>query len=304
MKLEGMSLVDVASLTEEQAREALERIRWPNGAACPRCGDTAVTKLQGKSTRPGVYKCKGCRKPFTVTVGTVFHGSHVPLRKWILAFHLMCSSKKGVSALQLQRNLGLGSYKTAWHMAHRVRYAMRQEPLASILRGTVEVDETYVGGKPRLPREAREKWTSKAPVVALVERDGRARAFPVERVTANSLGGVLLKNVELNARVVTDEHAGYKMVAPFFRGGHATVNHSKGEYARGDVTTNTVESFFSLLKRGVYGTFHHVSKQHLHRYCDEFAFRWSTRKMGDARRVQEALRGAEGRRLTYKRILK
>lgn len=152
------NLVEIGRWSEEQAREYLEAVRWPSGAACPRCGDTAVTLLQGKSTRPGVYKCRGCRKPFTVTVGTIFEDSHIPLAKWVLAFHLICSSKKGISALQLQRMLGLGSYRSAWHMAHRIRHAMTHGPLAQLLKlsGIVEVDDTYIGGKPRKGSRARE----------------------------------------------------------------------------------------------------------------------------------------------------
>lgn len=295
------TFLEIASLTEDQAREYLERIRWPNGPGCPRCGDMAVTKLQGKSTRSGVYKCKGCRKPFTVTVGTIFEGSHIKLKKWLLAFHLICSSKKGISALQLQRMLQIGSYKSAWFMAHRIRYAMRQEPLAGMLKGTVEADETYIGGKPRRKGTGNQtrKDRQKA-VMALVERGGKARSFPLKRVTKNSLGAALLKNVDMSARIMTDEHAGYPMVARFYKGGHHTVKHSANEYARGDVYTNTAESYFALLKRGIMGAFHHVSEKHLPRYCDEFDFRWNHRETTDGERTMAALQAAEGKRLMYR----
>lgn len=219
--------------TEEAAREYLERIRWPAGPACPRegCGSMDVTKLRGKSTRPGVYKCKGCRKPFTVSVGTIFEDSHIPLTKWVMAFHLMCSSKKGISALQLQRNLGLGSYKSAWHMAHRIRHAMRSEPLASLLKGTVEADESWVGGKPKLPtpqdvkRRNRAKWTNKKPVMVLISREsGEARSFPLGRVTAENLEEALTKNVHPSAKLYTDERPLYNEPGKLFEGGHESVN--------------------------------------------------------------------------------
>lgn len=303
--MDTTNLADVGKLTEDQARAHLEGIRWPNGAACPRCGDTAVTKLQGKSTRPGVYKCKGCRKPFTVTVGTIFEDSHIPLAKWVMAFHLMCSSKKGISALQLQRNLGLGSYKSAWHMAHRIRHAMRSEPLASMLAGVVECDEAWIGGRPRFPQKQkggpkRAKWSSKAPVMVLVERGGRARAKPLKIVTSYTLKKEIRENVDPSSTLMTDEHSGYFGIGREFTGGHHTTNHLRREYLRGPVHSNTAESFFALLKRGVHGTFHHVSKPHLFRYCDEFSFRWDYRKTTDAERTTAALRQTDGKRLAYR----
>jgi ISXO2-like transposase domain len=221
-----------------------------------------------------------------------------------MAFAIMCASKKGVSALQLQRQLGLGSYQSAWHMTHRVRYAMSQEPLKGMLVGTVEVDETYVGGKPRpgsgLPRRLG-RGTRKTPVVALVERGGRARSRPIERVDAKTLKGAVRENVNRQAAIMTDEWRSYQGLDKEFEGGHHMVRHSAGEYWRDGVGTNTVESYFALLKRGVMGSFHHVSKQPLHRYCDEFSFRWSYRKVTDGERTDAALRATEGRRLSYKK---
>ena len=303
------NLAQISEMSEEQARAYLEGIRWPHGPSCPKCGDTAITRLQGKSTRPGVYKCKGCRKPFTVTVGTIFEDSHIPLRKWVLAFHLMCSSKKGISALQLQRNLGLGSYKSAWHLAHRIRHAMRSEPLASLLKGTVEVDETYVGGKPRFPQKQggpkiREKRSSKVPVLVLVERGGNARVKPLDVVTGKNLKSAIRENVDRSSEIMTDEHKGYFGIGREFAGGHHTTNHLRREYLRGHVHSNTAESFFALLKRGVHGTFHHVSKKHLHRYCDEFGFRWNHRKTTDAERAVAAMGMSEGKRLAYRSVSK
>src|SRR3954453_6289242 len=301
-----LTLNKVSALTEDQARETLERILWPNGPVCPHCGAVEnVTRLQGKAHRPGVFQCNNCHSQFTVTVGTIFEDSHIPLRKWLMAFALLCSAKKGISALQLQRELDLGSYRTAWHLAHRIRHAMSQEPLAGLLKGTVEVDETYVGGKPRpeagQPRNAkRGRGTKKTPVVALVERDGRVRARKVERVDGKTLKGAIRDNVDRKARIMTDELSVYRGIGTEFAGGHETVNHSAGEYARGDTYTNTAESFFALLKRGVIGSFHHVSKQHLNRYCDEFSFRWDYRKTTDSERTEVAIRQTAGRRLSYK----
>lgn len=308
-----LTLNQVSALTEDEARETLERVLWPNGPVCPHCGSCGdgVTKLvakggaKGTKGRSGLYQCNACREQFTVTVGTIFEDSHVPLRKWLMAFALLCSAKKGVSALQLQRQLELGSYRTAWHMAHRIRHAMAKEPLAGMLRGTVEADETYVGGKPRQeagqPRNAkRGRGTRKTPVIALVERGGRVRARKVDRVDGATLKGAIRENVDRKARIMTDEFAAYRGIGAEFDGGHEVVTHSAGEYARGDANTNTAESFFALLKRGVVGSFHHVSKQHLDRYCDEFCFRWDHRQVGDDERTQTAIEQSVGRRLTYK----
>jgi transposase-like protein len=309
-----LDLVQVSALTEDQARELLECIRWPNGPTCPHCGSVEnITKFRPHSerepaksggARAGVLKCNECKQQFTVMVGTIFSDSHIPLRTWLMAFALMCSAKKGVSALQLQRQLGLGSYKSAWFMAMRIREAMKREPLAGLLRGTVEADETCVGGKPRPkagePKSKRGRGTKKVPVVALVERDGRAHARAIEHVDAKTLKGAIRENVDRSARIVTDEWKAYPGIGKEFAGGHERVNHGKGEYARGDVHTNTAESFFALLKRGVMGSFHHVSKQHLGRYCDEFSFRWDHRRVNDSDRTAIALRQAEGKRLTYK----
>ena len=222
-----------------------------------------------------------------------------------MAIHLMCSSKKGISALQLKRNLKV-AYKTAWFLCHRIRWAMTQEPLAAMLRGIVEVDETYVGGKPRRggPKGKTGRGTKKAPVLALVERGGRARAMPVERVDGDTLKGEILKSVDRSSQIHTDEFGSYIGIGGEFEGGHRRVNHGKGEYSvkafGTPITTNTAESFFSLLKRGHYGTFHQMSKKHLHRYCDEFAFRWNTRDLSDGERTVLAIMGSVGKRLMYR----
>lgn len=303
--LSEMSAIDVGRLTEDETRTILENIRWPKGPVCPHCEGTNVTRLKSdpkKSTRDGVIQCNECRGQFSVIKGTIMEDSHITLRQWIQAFHSMCSHKKGISALQLQRNLGLGSYHSAWHLAHRIRLAMREEPLASPLKGTVEVDETYVG--PRHVKGKRGRGAGKKTiVVALIERDGRVKSKPIATISAADLKGAIRENVDKSARIVTDELASYRGIGAEFDGGHETVNHGDGQYAKGkdfEIHVNGAESYFALLKRGVHGTFHHVSKKHLHRYCDEFSFRWGERKVTDGERTVEAIKGSEGKRLVYK----
>lgn len=299
----------VANFTEDQARDYFENLRWPNGPACVHCGSTNCYRLQGESTRPGLLECRDCRKQFSVTVGSVMEDTHLPLATWARAFHFMCASKKGVSALQLQRMLGLGSYRTAWFLAHRIREAMRCDPIAGMLSGDVQVDETYVGasrhGKnrgPNDPKRKRGRGTDKTPVLVLVETNGKAHSRPVERVDANTLKGAMEEVIHPSARIVTDELRSYPKAAASFEGGHSTVCHSEEQYVNAEgLHTNTAESYFALLKRGVHGSFHHVSKKHLHRYCDEFAFRWNGRKLEDTERRDEAVRGAEGKRLVYRK---
>jgi transposase-like protein len=260
--LSQMSAIDVGRLTESEARTILENIRWPDGLVCLHCNSTNVIHLNSdpeKSTRDGVIHCRDCRGQFTVTVNSIMEDSHITLRQWVQAFHSMCSHKKGVSALQLQRNLGLGSYKSAWHLAHRIRWAMRQEPLASSLKGTVEIDETYIGPKGVQGKRGRGAG-KKAIVVALVERDGRVRSKPVENISAETLKNAIRENVDKTARIMTDELSSYRGIGNEFDGGHETVNHGNKEYARGDVNVNSAESYFALLKRGVHGKFHHISK--------------------------------------------
>jgi len=297
--LKDMAAIDVARLTEGEARTILENIRWPKGPTCPHCKSRNATRINAQSTkvRDGLLQCNACRQQFTVTVGTVMHRSHITLRQWVQAFHSMCSHKKGVSALQLQRNLGLKSYKSAWHLAHRIRWAMRQGPMRTFLKGTVEVDETYVGGKTRLGKRGKAS-ERKVPVVALVERGGRIRTKPVEHVTSKTLKSIIRDHVRRDSRIVTDDSSIYHGLRWQFQGGHESVTHSKGEYVRGDVHVNSAESFFALLKRGVHGTFHHVSKRHLPRYCDEFGFRWDHRNVTDGERTVAAIQQAEGKRLT------
>jgi transposase-like protein len=231
--------------------------------------------------------------------------THLPLSMWLRAFHFMASSKKGMSALQLQRNLGIGSYRTAWFLAHRIREAMRADPVAGMLKGDVQGDETYVGGKPRKghgqPRPKRGRGTNKQPVLVLVETDGKAHSEPIEKIDAASLKCAMQQCIDPSAAIVTDELPAYPKAAAGFTGGHFTVCHGAEQYVSDDGRhTNTAESFFALLKRGHYGVFHQLSKKHLHRYCDEFTFRWNGRKLTDSERRDAAVMGAEGKRLFYK----
>jgi len=307
-----MNLTDLAGnfSDADSAREFLEKQRWPNGAVCPHCGlEGESYRLEGKAdskrpVRKGVWKCKGCRKQFTVTVDTIFSDSHIPLHKWLMAIHLLCASKKGMSAHQLHRMLGV-TYKSAWFMAHRIRYAMKQEPLKSKLSGTIEMDETYVGGKRRkIGQRGRPGIDShKSPVVSLVQRDGKVISHHVERVSAQNLKEILAENVHTDANVVTDDFSAYDFVKKTHPK-HDVIKHTGGTYVRREgkkrIHTNTVEGFFSLLKRGIHGSFHHVSKKHLHRYLSEFDFRYNARGVSDGERTLLAVKGVTGKRLTYR----
>ena len=292
---------------DDAARAHLETLLWPHGPNCPRCGvlGDRIMKLQGASTRPGVYKCKDCRKPFSVTVGTVMERSHIALHKWVLAAHFMSASKKGMSALQLQRMLGT-NYETAWFLFHRLREASKDYALTP-LGGEgkfVEADETVIGGKERNKRLSKRNpknigAVGKQIAFTLVERGGRARSFHVANVSGKTLRPIIVKHVSRKSALMTDDAGQYRPVGQEFAR-HATVNHGIEEYVRGDAYSNTVESFFALLKRGVYGTFHHISEAHLHRYLSEFDFRYSTRDLADVERAEELLRGAKGKRLMYR----
>ncbi|MFC2169912.1 IS1595 family transposase, partial [Acidobacteriota bacterium] len=303
--LNEMAAIDVGRLTEKEARGILEGLRWPDGIECPHCKGNDITRINAKSekVRDGLIQCNSCRGQFTVTVGTVMHRSHITLRQWVQAFYSICTHKKGVSALQLQRNLGLGSYRSAWHLAHRIRLAMKLDPLASKLKGVVEVDETYIGGKPRKGSEKKSKrgrGTEKFPVMALVEREGRIVSKPIDNISAKTLKKAIRDAVNKDSMIITDEWRSYHGIGKEFAGGHEKIYHGDGEYSRDGISTNTAESYFALLKRGIHGSFHHVSKQHLSRYCDEFSLRWNHRKVNDGTRAEFAIKGAEGKRLVYK----
>ena len=285
---------------DRAARKHLESLLWPDGPNCPRCGvmGDRITKLKGKSTRPGVHKCKDCRKPFTVTVGTVMERSKIPLCKWVLAAQLMASSKKGMSAHQLHRMIGT-TYETAWFLFHRLREAAwnpKRGPIGGENK-VVEADETYIGGKAK--NKAFGPPPKKHPVFALVEREGEVRSFHVTNVNSKTLRPIIVETASRKSYLMTDESPVYPKVGKEFSG-HGTVNHSAKEYVRGSFWyTNTVESYFALLKRGVYGNFHSISEAHLHRYLSEFDFKYNTRKISDAERGDELLKGVKGKRLMY-----
>ena len=289
---------------EDKARAYLEAQRWPDGPFCPFCGQLDTVKtLNGKSMGKGWYHCRECRKKFTVRVGTLYERSHVPLHKWLLATHLMCSSKKGISAHQLHRMLGV-TYKTAWFMAHRIREGMRDfspDPIGGANK-VVEADETYVGGKAK--NRAFAPPPKKEPVFALVERDGKVRSFHVPAVNAKTLRPILVTHADRGSYLMTDEAGAYVRVGREFAG-HGTVNHSINEYVRGGFWyTNTVENYFSIFKRGVGGVYQHISQKHLKRYLVEFDFRYNERiglGVNDTERMALAVKGIEGKRLTYRR---
>jgi len=302
----------------------LESIHWPHGPFCPHCGNAdpaRIKKLEGKSTRPGVHKCNECRKPFSVTVGTVFERSHIPLNKWVLASHLYAASKKGMSAHQLHRMLGV-TYKTAWFMAHRIREAMKEDVKSSGPMGgegkTVEADEMYIG-KRETPRKlargrvakptksGKSGGAQKRIVVGLVERGGKARLFHLNDATASTVRDVLVRNVDRSSTLYTDSSRLYTRTGEEYAS-HKVTNHAAGEYVRYEgaevIHSNTIENVFSVFKRGMVGVYQHCGEAHLHRYLAEFDFRYNRRaalKVSDAERAEDLLRMARDKRLTYRR---
>jgi transposase-like protein len=296
---------------EEAARKHLEAIRWPDSVICPHCGSLeGARELGGESMGPGWYYCEDCQDKFTVRTGTVYERSHVPLHKWLLAFRLMASSKKGISAHQLHRTLGV-TYKTAWFMAHRIREAMgpakgKTSPLGGKGK-VVEADTSYIGGKERNKHVGKRNaknigGAGKQIVHTLVERGGAARSHHVANVSGKTLRPILFKNVDRKSALMTDTAGGYFHVGKEFAS-HEMVDHGRDEYVRGNVHSNTVEGYFATLKRGIVGTFHHVSEAHLQMYLHEFDFRHSNRaalNVDDCERTTRAIKGAEGKRLQYR----
>lgn len=302
---------------EEAAYEYVEARMWPDGPVCPHCGsiNEGHYRLKGKTTRPGLWKCRDCRKPFTVKMRSIFESSHIPLHIWLQAIFLISSSKKGISSHQLKRTLGV-TIKTAWFLSHRIREAMKGADGMFGTGGPIEADATYVGGKERNKHAKDRKLsnrghTGKEIVFTLVERSGGARSFHIANVNAANLKPLVTAQLSPNTRLITDGDRPLRSVKPLVAS-HETVDHDAGEYVRGDVHTNTVEGFFSILKRGIIGTFHHVSAKHLSRYCAEFDFRYTNREtkvkvdgkwvkagLSDTERADALLIGAKGKRLTY-----
>jgi transposase-like protein len=298
---------------EEAAFEHVEALLWPNGPVCPHCGaaEEHIGRLNGKSSRVGLRKCYACRETFTVRIGTIFEDSHLALHLWLQVIHLMCSSKKGIATRQIQRMINC-SLKTAWHLTHRIREAMKDGALGP-LGGegkTVEADETFIGGKEKNKHKSKRAKTrlggswGKETVLSLVERKGRVRSMHVASVTADKLRQILVAQIDGKSKLYTDDAWQYRHMSRDFA--HEFVNHGAEEYVRGSVHTNTVENYFSILKRGIYGCYFHVSEAHLHRYLAEFDFRYSNReKLGidDVSRAELTVKGMKGKRLTYKKSL-
>jgi transposase-like protein len=293
-----------AAVSEPLSAAFLERQRWGDCPACPRCGDVTVYPMigrDGQRNKDYRWRCRGCKEMFTVRTGTIFEETRLPLRVWVYAIWKACSSKKGISALQLSREMEI-TYKSALFVLRRIRHGLGEAD-QSQLTGTIEVDEVYIGGKPRYKGVSkRGRGSEKTPVVGIVQRGGDVRFQMMERVTALNIGRFVAENADLSCRLVTDESPAYNFIGKFFKGGHEVVTHSAKEYVRAgtDIHSNTVEGVFSLIRRGVMGTFHSVSRKHLPNYLNEFQFRWNTRKMDDGQRVSAAIKAIEGKRLEYR----
>ena len=288
---------------EDAAYRHVEKVLWPDGPICPKCGslDNAY-RMKGKRARPGLRRCRDCKKDFTVKIGTIFEDSHVKMYQWLQAVYLMCASKKGFSAHQLHRMLGV-TYKTAWFMAHRIREAMRTGSFSAPLGGDggiVESDETFIGRKKGT--KVRRGTSHKMAVLSLVERGGKVRSFPINTTKAKEIGPIVNQNIAQESQLMTDEARQYQRIGKGFKS-HGWVTHSVGQYVDGPVHTNTVEGYFSIFKRGMKGVYQHCSEKHLHRYLAEFDFRYNHRKavgIGDQQRADSALQSVVGKRLTYR----
>jgi transposase-like protein len=305
--LKGLTLIQIINHfdTPDKARAHLEKMIWKDGIVCPKCkcNDqakfSAIKPNPAAKTRAGLRWCSNCKDKFTVTIGTIFEDSHIPLNKWLIAYYLICSSKKGISSLQLQRILEIGSYRTALFMAHRIRHALRETSFTEKMAGTVEADETFVGGvaKRKGPNPA-----NKTPVMAMVQRGGAVRSKVMPTVNGANLKQAIRDNVQPGSQLHTDMNFAYRALAGEFQ--HHSIKHMVGEFSRREgvnvITTASVESYFSLLKRGIIGTFHHVSAWHLPLYLAEFDHRHNCRKMTDGERTDIGLTKAIGKRLIYK----
>ena len=298
-----MRMIDVTRKfnSDDKCLDYLEQMRWPAGVCCVHCGVlnvSTITRTAGKNKRVRIYQCleKECGKQFSATSGTIFNDTHLPLTKWFLAIAMICEAKKGMSAKQLERHLGV-NYRTAWHLCHRIREAMQDG--GDLLTGVVEADETYL--TPKKPRKGKPyvKKEKRDIVLGMIERGGRLRLIPISDAKREIIEPMIAKHVDPNATLQTDAHPTYEIIAPRRPGAHRVINHNKS-YAWGEVHTNTIENAFSLLKRGIYGTYHHVGKPYLQQYLNEFDFRYNNRRVTDAERTEAALKATEGKRLTLR----
>jgi transposase-like protein len=303
-KSDVIEQIPQACSDELTAVEFLERQRWGNTPCCVLCGSVNVYVMKdaktGQRSKRFLWRCRDCKQQYTVRIGTIYEESRIELRHWCYAFWRAATSKKGVSALEIKRHCQI-SYKSALFLMNRIRFAMAPDPASPKLTGTVECDETYVGGRPRYRGiSKRGRGTKKTPVFAAVQRDGEIRRRVVADVTGETLKAAIREEVDIRSRIVTDENSAYRGIGLEYAGGHESVCHSTREYARGDVHTNTAESSFALVKRGIIGIYHNVSREHLHRYLWQFDFLWNHRKLNDGERTELAIRGAEGKRLLYR----
>lgn len=287
--------------SEEVCREHLKAIRWKDGKYCPHCGCCEIYEFSDKI----YYKCKDCRKKFSVKVGSIFEDSKIPLQKWFMAIYILTSHKKGVSSIQLSKDIGV-TQKTAWFILHRLRHATKTDSFNRPLKNTVETDETYVGGKEKNKHACKKQGgtqgrntKTKTAVLGMVERKGIVKAQKIENATKKQIQSVVADNVVIGTKLMTDDFRAYSGLSYLYK--HSTINHSKGEYVKGDVHTNTVEGFFSLLKRGIIGIYHYVSEKHIDRYLNEFTFRYNTRGRTEEIRFNDLLEGCNGR-LTYQKL--
>jgi transposase-like protein len=303
-----LSALKAASLNEAAAVAFLEHQRWGDAPACPWCGDTDVYQMKdasGQRNKDYRWRCKGCKRMYTVRIGTIFEETRLPLRVWVYAFWRACASKKGISALQLAREMEI-THKSALFVLRRIRFGLGADSNSPKLTGSVEADETYIGGRPRryfgYTKKHKPGPAEKIPVAGIVQRGGDVRFRMLDRVTSERLEEFIAENADHTCRLITDQYSGYARVGRKFAGGHESVKHVIGEYVRKgtDIHSNTIEGVFSLIKRGVMGTFHSVSPKHLPNYLSEFEFRWNTRKLDDGQRVSRAIRQVEGKRLEYR----
>jgi transposase-like protein len=297
-----LAALKIAAQSESDAAIFLEQQRWGDAPACPRCGVVDVYRMVGRDGQRNKdfrWRCRACKQMFTVRTGTIFEETRLPLRVWVYAFWRACASKKGISALQLSREMEI-THKSALFVLRRIRHGMGAGSDAPKLTGTIEADEVYIGGRRRGTRRGRPGAEShKTPVFGVVQRDGEVRMRMMERLTSDRLTEVLAENADRTCRLITDDYLAYRRVGQAFDS-HEVVKHSAGEYVRGDVHSNTIEGVWSLIRRGVMGTFHSVSRKHLPNYLNEFEFRWNTRKLNDGERIAKAIRTVDGKRLEYR----